>query len=79
MDEITLMLVICAIGLFIVSYVLKKDRAISWLTFFVSICSIGQTIMDDSLEELQTMMLIVPVFYVFMISGLNAFFNNKVV
>lgn len=76
MNELTILLFICALGIFIVSYILRKDNAISWIAFFISICSIGQTITDTTLDELETALLVVPMLYCMFMSGLSAMYRR---
>ena len=76
MNELTMLLFICALGLFALMYVLKKDPSVSWIAFFVSICSIGQSITDTTLEDMEMVLLIVPMLYVFFMSGLSAMYRK---
>lgn len=75
MNELTVILFICALGLFILMYVLK-NTSISWIAFFISICSIGQTITDTSLVETETILMVVPILFVFFMSGLSAMYRK---
>lgn len=72
MNELTMLLFICAIGLFVLTYILRRDGAISWMALFVSVCSIGQTIIDTTLADMEIVLLVVPMFYVMLMSGLSA-------
>lgn len=76
MDELTVLLFLCSLGLFVLTYILRKDTAISWTALFISVCSIGQTIMDRSLSEMEIILLVIPTFYIMLMSGLSAM-NRK--
>lgn len=70
MNELTVLLFVCALGLFVLMFILRKDTAISWMTMFVSVCSMGQTLTDGTLEDMQVVLLVIPAFYVMLVSGL---------
>lgn len=72
MNELTLVLFVITLTLFVVGLVVKKNP-INWLAFFVSVCSIGQTVTDYSLTETELVLLIIPAFYVLLMSGWSAF------
>ncbi len=72
MEELTLILFIFAIGLFVVGMMLKTNT-LNYLTFFVSICSIGCSLMDETMTEIEMTLLIIPTFYVMLMSGWYAF------
>lgn len=76
MNELTILLFVCSLGLFILTYVLRRDTAISWMALFVAVCSIGQTIMDKSLGDLEVVLLVVPTFYIMLMSGLSAMYRK---
>lgn len=75
MNELTVLLFVCAIGLWVLMFILKKDSSIAWMTMFVSVCSMGQTLTDNTLEDMQVVLLVIPAFYVMLTSGL-AMMNN---
>lgn len=64
-------MLIFAIGLYVLSLILRR-RDLSWLTFFMSICSIGATLTDDALTNDEMVMAILPVFFVMLMSGIQA-------
>lgn len=72
MNELTMLLFLCSLGLFILTYVLRKDTAVPWMALFVSVCSIGETLMDRSLGDMEIVLLVVPTFYIMLMSGLSA-------
>lgn len=71
MGELTVLMLIFAIGLYVVSLILKRND-ISWLSFFMSICSIGATLSDETLTNEEITLTIMPVFFVMLMSGLTA-------
>ena len=75
MNELTLVLFVITLTLFVVGLIVRKNP-IYWLAFFVSVCSIGQTITDYSLTETELVLLIIPAFYVLLMSGWSAFSNG---
>lgn len=72
MNELTMLFFLCALAMFVLIYVFKNDNAVSWIAFFLSVCSIGQTITDTTVEGMEIVLLIVPMLYVFLMSGLSA-------
>lgn len=72
MNELTLVLLIVTIALFVIGVVTKRNP-INWLTFFVAICSIGQSLTDESLADVELILMIVPAFYIVLMSGWSAF------
>lgn len=69
MTELTILLFIMAIGLYVMLLYSKRIELV-WLTFFMSVCSFGQTLSDITLESMEATILIVPMFYVLLMSGL---------
>lgn len=69
MTELTILLFIMAIGLYVMLLYSKRIEMV-WLTFFMSVCSFGQTLSDTTLESMEVTILIVPMFYVLLMSGL---------
>ena len=72
MNELTMILFIVTLALFVIGLVVKRNP-INWLAFFMSVCSIGQTITDVTLNETELVLLIIPTFYVLLMSGWSAF------
>ena len=72
MNELTLVLFIVTLSLFVIGLIVRRNP-INWLAFFLSICSIGQTITDEALTETELVILIIPAFYVMLMSGWSAF------
>lgn len=72
MNELTMILFIVTLALFVIGLIVKRNP-INWLAFFMSVCSIGQTITDVTLNETELVLLIIPTFYVLLMSGWSAF------
>lgn len=64
-------MLIFAIGLYVLSLILRRND-LSWLSFFMSICSIGATLSDETLTTDDMVLCITPVFFVMLMSGLQA-------
>lgn len=71
MNELTLILFIGTLALFVTALMLQR-REIYWLTFFTAICSMGETIMDTELGQFEAPMLVALAFFVMMLSGWTA-------
>lgn len=71
MGDITVLMLIFAIGLYVLSLILRRND-LSWLSFFMSICSIGATLSDETLTTDDMVLCITPVFFVMLMSGLQA-------
>lgn len=78
MNELTMLMFVCALGMFVLMYILKKDNAVAWIAFFMSICSMGQSITDTTLDEMEMVLLVVPMLYVMFMSGLSAMYRKAV-
>jgi hypothetical protein len=76
MDELTLLIFPMASLLFIVMFILRR-REVCWLTFFTGVCAIGQVILDESLTEMEMVIMLVIALYIMFISGLKAFMGTE--
>ena len=63
MSDLTLLLFVAALGLFLAIYVLKRSEIV-WMAFFVSICSFGQSVTDTSLDSFEMGLLAAPMLYI---------------
>ena len=63
MSDLTLLLFVAALGLFLAIYVLKRSEIV-WMAFFVSICSFGQSVTDSSLDSFEMGLLAAPMLYI---------------
>lgn len=68
MNELTVVIFLAVLAIFVINYVVQK-RELNWLTWFMSVCSIGCTVTDEALSDMQMTIMVVPMFYVFMVSG----------
>ena len=75
MLELTMILFLACIGVFTVSFFVKKNE-MHWLSMFVAVCSIAQSITDQTLEETEMVIVTVLCLFVMLISGINAFFKR---
>lgn len=64
-----MLLFIMAIGLFVMLLYSKRTE-VAWLTFFMAVCSFGQTISDVTLDSMEVVILMAPVFYIVLMSGI---------
>jgi len=75
MFALTLVLFLLTIGVFILSFVVKRVE-IQWLGFFVSICSIALTILDESITQEEMLVLVILAFFIMFMTGRKAFTNR---
>ena len=59
MEDITTMLLIASIALYIVTILIPKRRELVWLTVFVSICSMGAILLDLTLRGEEVILLVI--------------------
>lgn len=76
MNELTMVLFVVTLALFVIAYIVKVE-AINWLTFFTSICSIGQTVSDLAVDDTELVIMMMPLIYVMFMSGWSAFAGNS--
>lgn len=76
MLELTIILFLMTIGLYVLSLIVKND-GIYWIAMFSAICSICQTLTDESVLDVEGLMIIVLAFYVMLMSGLSAFVKKR--
>ena len=71
MIELTIILFAAALGFYVLTWFVKRQEP-NWMTFFVSICAMGAILMDDTMQEAETVVMILPLFYVMIMSGLSS-------
>jgi len=77
MEEVTIMLFIMTVALFVLATVFSDRNALHWLTFFVSICSIAADVVDTTMDELTMTILVAITAFPMLVSGWNAWgFGN---
>lgn len=70
MQELSIILLIVPMALFIIRFVVKKVE-INWLTFITGICGICALLIDESLETQTMVIAIMPLILVTMFSALE--------
>lgn len=72
----TIILFVVTLAIYVISVVVKRDEA-KWLSLFLSVCAIAQTLIDETLVGYQNIILIVPAFYVMLISGVDVMMRRN--
>lgn len=62
---------VAALVFYILTWFVKRQEA-NWMGFFMSIVAIAAIIMDKTLTENEIAILIIPMFYVMIMTGLGA-------
>ena len=75
MNELTMVLFLMTIGVYLASYYIKKVE-VQWLGIFLSVSSIAVTLMDETLSMDETTVLIILPFFVMLLMGTQAFMNK---
>ena len=71
MNELTIILFAAALAFYILTWFVKRPEP-NWMAFFMSICAMGGILMDESMQETETVILILPLFFAMIMSGLNS-------
>lgn len=75
MNELTMVLFIMALGLYILT-ILYHRREFAWITVFVSVISIAETVSDRTLLDNEIVLLVVITFYIMLMSGYKSMVNE---
>lgn len=70
MLELSIILLILPIALFVIRFVIKK-KEINWLTFISGVCGISALLIDDTIDSQMMVIAIMPLILVTMFSGLE--------
>lgn len=76
MNELTIILFVMVIALYVLSLVLKR-KELSWAVVAFSVIGIAQVLVDETLEGYEPLFLIIPQFYTFLESCVHVFFNKE--
>lgn len=77
MEEITLILMILSIVLYVTSRVVKNS-GIDFLTAIVSLCTVAYTLMDGSIEgEVDLLIFLLPSVFIVFMSFISLAFGDK--
>ena len=71
MQELMIVIYVAALVFYILTWFVKRQEA-NWMGFFMSIVAIAAIIMDKTLTENEIAILIIPMFYVMIMTGLGA-------
>lgn len=71
MQELMIVIYIAALVFYILTWFVKRQEA-NWMGFFMSLMAIAAIIMDKTLSEDEVTILILPMFYVMIMTGLGA-------
>lgn len=72
----TIILFVAALGFYVITWFVKRQEP-NWMTFFLSICAMGAILLDETLSETETVVMILPLFYVMVMSGLSSWGGVK--
>ncbi len=75
MSEITVLLFLLSIGVFLLSYY-RRYAELLWFGFFVSVCSLCITVTDTNLGSEEMAVIMTLEFFIMAITALNLFRNN---
>ena len=75
MTELTVLLFLLSISIFVLSFY-RYYSEITWLSFFVSICSIAITVGDEALTLDETSVIVTLEFFIMLITGWKIFQNK---
>ena len=76
MNELTIILFAAALGVYVLTWFVKRPEP-NWMAFFMSICAMGAILMDDTMQETETVVMILPLFYAMVMSGLSSWGGVK--
>ena len=62
---------VVALVFYVLTWFVKRQEA-NWMGFFMSIVAMASVLMDTTLTDNETVILIVPMFYVMIMCGLGA-------
>ena len=71
MLDVTLLLIIATVGLYIVTLFLPKRKELIWLNLFVAVCSLASLLIDETLKTDEMLLLMVPAIFVMLISSVK--------
>lgn len=71
MLDVTLLLIIATVGLYIVTLFLSKRKELIWLNLFVAVCSLASLLIDETLKTDEMLLLMVPAIFVMLISSVK--------
>lgn len=66
-----MILLVASIILYMASILLFKRKEVAWLSVIVAVCSVGATILDQTLADNELILMIIPVIFVLLMSGLR--------
>lgn len=76
MEELTLILIILSIVLFLGRYVIKKT-GVDMLTMIVSVCTMAVTLKDDTIPSDDLLIMLIPTVFVIMITVCGLAFDKR--
>lgn len=71
MLDVTLLLIVATVGLYIVTLFLSKRKELIWLNLFVAVCSLASLLIDETLKTDEMLLLMVPAIFVMLISSVK--------
>lgn len=75
MNELTLVLFLLTVGIFLASFYMRRVE-VQWLGVFIAVCSIAISLVDETLQDDElTIMVIIP-FFIMLMMGIRAYQNK---
>lgn len=71
MNDITVALMIAALLFYVATLVIARRKELQWIALIIDVCAMASLIMDDSIATEHLLLLIVPVFFALMMTGLK--------
>lgn len=75
MFELTMVFFLLTLGIYILTFVVKRVE-MQWLGFFVAICSMCLTLTEETLDQNESIILVVLAFFIMLMTGRKAFMNR---
>ena len=75
MNEMTMLLFLLSIGVFLLTFYMRKPEPL-WLCFFISVCSTCLALLDESLSDDELMVLVSIEIFVMLTTSLKVFRNE---
>ena len=76
MEEITMLMMILTIALFVVRYVIRKS-GVDFLSAIMGLCSTIQILQDETIPDNQLLLMLMPMFLIVLLTFVHLMFSNK--
>lgn len=72
MEDVTIILMIATILLYVGTLLMPKVKEMTWLALIVSVCTMGAIILDPIVETEEFILVLIPDLFIFLMCGLKA-------